>query len=129
MGKKVIEAEGAPKAIGPYSQAVRSGKWLFCSGQIPLDPESGALVEGDAARQAERVLENIRAVLKGAKADFDDVVKSSLFLVDLADFAAVNEVYMRYFTAPYPVRTTLQVAALPKGARVEIEVMVRRKKR
>lgn len=128
MKKKVIDAPGAPKAIGPYSQAVKSGKWLFCSGQIPLDPESGQMVGDDAAQQAVRVLDNIRAVLTGAKASFQDVVKTSLFLVDMGDFAAVNEVYTRYFQAPFPVRTTIQVAALPKGSRVEIEVMVRLKK-
>lgn len=128
MKKRVISAKDAPAAIGPYSQAVKSGKWLFFSGQIPLDPTSGALVEGDAAQQAERVLQNIQAVLQGAKADFDRVVKSNLYLIDMADFAAVNEVYMRYFQPPYPVRTTVQVAALPKGSRVELEVLARVKK-
>jgi 2-iminobutanoate/2-iminopropanoate deaminase len=109
--------------VGPYSQAVRAGDLLFCSGQIPLDPASGSLVAGDIRAQTERVFENIRAILDHAGLSFSQVVKCTVFLVDLADFGAMNEVYARYFAAEYPARSTIQVAALPKGARVEIEVV------
>ncbi|MBF0417714.1 MAG: hypothetical protein HQL86_05630 [Magnetococcales bacterium] len=122
-GLSQVETSGAPAAIGPYSQAVRVGEWLFVSGQIPLDPLSGVLVEGDISMQTERVLENIGAILAAAGAGFGDVVKSTLYLLDMADFVAVNGVYGRYFRAPYPARATLGVAALPKGARVEMEVI------
>ncbi|MEO5347207.1 MAG: RidA family protein [Magnetococcus sp. YQC-9] len=118
-----IESGGAPAAIGPYSQAVRAGDWLFVSGQIPLDPVSGQLVEGDVARQMVRVLENIGAILAAAGVGFGAVVKSTLYLVDMGDFTAVNEVYARFFVPPFPARATVGVAALPKGARVEMEVV------
>src|ERR1039458_5018073 len=124
MLKKIIikPAKSAP-AVGPYNHAVRLGDLLFCSGQIPLDPASGTLVAGDIKAQAERVLENIKVILEDQKLTFANVVKSTVFLTSMADFAAMNEVYARYFTADYPARSTVQVAALPKGAIVEIEVI------
>lgn len=124
MPKKLIikPARSAP-AVGPYNHAVRVGDLLFCSGQIPLDPASGALVAGDIKAQAERVLENIKAILEDQKLTFANVVKSTVFLTNMADFAGMNEVYAKYFTADFPARSTIQVAALPKGASVEIEVV------
>ena len=124
MPKKIIikPAKSAP-AVGPYNHAVRVGDLLFCSGQIPLDPASGTLVAGDIKAQAERVLENIKVILEDQKLTFTNVVKSTVFLTNMADFAGMNEVYARYFTADYPARSTVQVAALPKGATVEIEVV------
>ncbi len=120
---KPVSTTGAPRAIGPYSQGVEApaGRAVWCSGQIPLDPATGDLVAGDAAVQTERVLENLRAVLAAAGAALEDVVKVTIFLVDLGDFAKVNEVYARYFTGAPPARSTVQVAALPRGARVEID--------
>jgi 2-iminobutanoate/2-iminopropanoate deaminase len=123
MAKEIIATDKAPKAIGPYSQAVRAGGVLFCSGQIPLDPATGEMVTGDIARQAERVMENIGAVLAAAGLGFGDVVKSTIFLADLGDFAAVNEVYGRRFVGDPPARSTVEVKGLPKGAGVEIEVI------
>ena len=124
MPKKIIikPAKSAP-AVGPYNHAVRVGDLLFCSGQIPLDPASGTLVAGDIKAQAERVLENIKVMLEDQKLTFANVVKSTVFLTNMADFAGMNEVYARYFTSDYPARSTVQVAALPKGATVEIEVV------
>lgn len=124
MPKKIIikPAKSAP-AVGPYNHAVRVGDLLFCSGQIPLDPASGALVAGDIKAQAERVLENIKVILEDQKLTFANVVKSTVFLTNMTDFAGTNEVYARYFTADFPARSTIQVAALPKGASVEIEVV------
>jgi 2-iminobutanoate/2-iminopropanoate deaminase len=124
MPKKIIikPAKSAP-AVGPYNHAVRVGDLLFCSGQIPLDPASGTLVAGDIKAQAERVLENIKVILEDQKLTFASVVKSTVFLTNMADFAAMNEVYARYFTSDFPARSTVQVAALPKGAIVEIEVI------
>ncbi|MBF0340741.1 MAG: RidA family protein [Magnetococcales bacterium] len=118
-----VVTDGAPGAIGPYSQAIRAGEWLFVSGQIPLDPATGLLVEGDISRQMEQVLVNLTAILAAAGADLGQVVKSTLYLVDLNDFATVNGVYARHFQAPYPARSTVGVAALPKGARVEMDVV------
>ena len=123
MTKEIVATELAPKAIGPYSQAVSAGGFLFCSGQIPLDPATGEMVGGDIATQAERVMANIGAVLAAAGLGFGDVVKSTIFLADLADFAAVNEVYGRRFTGDPPARSTVEVKGLPKGAGVEIEVI------
>jgi 2-iminobutanoate/2-iminopropanoate deaminase len=120
--KTVVHTQTAPKAIGPYSQAVRVGEWLFLSGQIPIDPATGDLVQGDAAAQTQRVLDNIEAVLAAAAFTFEHVVKTTIFLADLGDFAKVNEVYGRRFPSEPPARSTVQVAALPRGARVEIEV-------
>ncbi len=127
MPNRIIASEAAPRAIGPYSQAVlverAGGSTLYCAGQIPLDPATGELVAGDVRAQTERVLRNVEAVLAGAGMTFAQVVKSTVFLADLADFAAMNEVYARFFTAPFPARSTVQVAALPRGARLEIEVV------
>ena len=121
--KKIISTSEAPAAIGPYSQAVRSGRFLFCSGQIPLDPNSGQIVPGDIAAQTRRVLDNIAAVLNAERLTFDNVIKTTIFLTDLADFQAVNEIYGSYFKQAPPARSTVQVSALPKGAKVEIEAI------
>jgi 2-iminobutanoate/2-iminopropanoate deaminase len=126
MERRPVHTDAAPKAIGPYSQAIRSGDLVFCSGQIPLDPATGALVTGDVRAQTERVMLNIEAVLTAADTSFARVVKTTIFLTDLADFTVVNEIYGRFFAedAP-PARSTVQVAALPRGASVEIEVIAR----
>ena len=121
--KQSISTPAAPKAIGPYSQAVRAGQLLFASGQIPTDPVTGAIVDGDVAAQTRRVFDNLGAVLKAANLSFADVVRTTVFLADMNDFATVNEVYGTYFTEPYPARATVQVARLPKDARVEIDVI------
>ncbi|HEY5991273.1 MAG TPA: RidA family protein [Candidatus Udaeobacter sp.] len=121
--KKIISTNEAPAAIGAYSQAVRSGRFVFCSGQIPLDPKSGEIVSGDIAAQTRRVLDNIAAVLRADGLTFDNVVKTTIFLTDLGDFQAVNEIYGSYFKQDPPARSTVQVSALPKGANVEIEVI------
>jgi 2-iminobutanoate/2-iminopropanoate deaminase len=116
-----VHSDHAPKAIGPYSQAVRAGQFLFLSGQTPIDPATGNLVEGDIAAQTRRVFTNLGEVLKAAGLSFAHVVKTSVFLADMNDFAAMNDVYGSYFTAPYPARTTVQAARLPKDCRVEID--------
>ena len=121
--KKIISTSEAPAAIGPYSQAVRSGRFLFCSGQIPLDPKSGQIISGDIAAQTRRVLDNIAAVLRAEGLTFDNAVKTTIFLNDLGDFQTVNEIYGSYFKQDPPARSTVQVSALPKGAKVEIEVI------
>jgi len=121
--KQAVSSAEAPKAIGPYSQAVRAGQLLFVSGQVPLDPATGQLVEGDIAAQTHRVFANLAAVLKAGGRSFADVVRTTVFLADMNDFAAVNEVYGSYFSEPYPARATVQVARLPKDARVEIDVI------
>ena len=121
--KKIVSTSEAPAAIGPYSQAVRSGRFLFCSGQIPLDPKSGRIVPGDIAAQTRRVLDNIAAVLRAEGLSFDSVVKTTIFLTDLNDFQVVNEIYGSYFKQDPPARSTVQVSALPKDANVEIEVI------
>lgn len=120
--KDSITSSGAPAAIGPYSQAVRSGAWIFLSGQIGLGRD-GKIVEGGVAAEAERALLNIRAVLEEAGLSPRDVVKTTVYLADMADFPAVNDVYARHFEAPFPARATVAVAGLPKGARVEIEAI------
>jgi 2-iminobutanoate/2-iminopropanoate deaminase len=120
---KAIATTDAPAAIGPYSQAVRLGRFVFLSGQIPLDPATGKMVAGDIAAQTDRVMKNLEAVLRAAGSTFADVVRSTIYLVDLAHFQTVNEVYGRCFTAPYPARATVQVAALPRGAAVEIDAI------
>lgn len=125
MQRTAIRTTEAPAAIGPYSQAIRSGDLLFTSGQIPLDPATGVLIDGDITAQTRRVMENLSAVLAAAGASFADVVKTTIFLVDLADFAAVNAVYGERFASAPPARSTVQVARLPKEARVEIEMIVR----
>ena len=124
MPKKIIikPAKSAP-AVGPYNHAVRLGDLLFCAGQIPIDPATGNLVTGDIKAQTQRVLENVKAILDDQKLAFANVVKSTVFLTDLANFAGMNEVYAKYFAADFPARSTIQVAALPKGASVEIEVI------
>lgn len=118
-----ISSNDAPKAIGPYSQAVRVGNLLFLSGQIPLDPHTSQLVGGDITAQTERVLKNLDAVLKAAGCTFANVAKTTIFLIDLRNFQDVNTVYAKYFTEPYPARATVQVAKLPLGAQVEIEAI------
>jgi len=123
--KEVISTPSAPAAVGPYSQAVRSGELLFLSGQIPLDPTTKMLVAGDIGIQTDRVLKNLGAVLEAAGGSFDDVVKTTIYLVDLNDFARVNEVYGSFFQNAPPARATIAVAALPLGARVEIEAIAR----
>ncbi|EPR40226.1 endoribonuclease L-PSP [Desulfovibrio sp. X2] len=123
MDKKIIATAKAPAAIGPYSQAVRTGSLVFCSGQIPLDPKTGELVPGGIAEQAEQSLTNLAAVLEAAGSSLEGVVKTTCFLADLADFAAFNTVYAKFFTADCPARSTFQVAGLPKGARVEVEAV------
>ena len=123
MNREAISSGGAPKAIGPYSQAIRAGNLLFLSGQIPLDPETGAIVEGDISAQTERVLNNISAVLTSAGASFANVVRTTVFLVDMNDFAAMNAVYATYVVDPPPARSTVQVSRLPKDVRVEIDVI------
>jgi 2-iminobutanoate/2-iminopropanoate deaminase len=121
--KQAISSADAPKAIGPYSQAVRAGQLLFVSGQVPLDPATGEIVGGDIATQTRRVFENLGAVLKAGGRSFNDVVRTTVFLADMNDFAEVNKVYGSYFSEPYPARATVQVARLPKDARVEIDVI------
>lgn len=122
--REMIQTVHAPQAIGPYSQAIRAGGFLFCSGQIPLDPATGEMVgAGDVRVQAKRVLENVKAVLEAGGASLSSVVKTTLFLKDLQDFGAVNEIYASYFPSLPPARSTFQVAALPKAALVEIEAI------
>jgi 2-iminobutanoate/2-iminopropanoate deaminase len=121
--KTVVKPAKSPAAAGPYNHGVRVGDLLFCAGQIPIDPGSGDLVAGDIQVQTERVLKNVGAILEDQGLGFASVVKSTVFMVNLADFGAMNEVYAKYFTGDYPARSTIQVAALPKGALVEIEVV------
>jgi 2-iminobutanoate/2-iminopropanoate deaminase len=125
MTRQSVSTGGAPSAIGPYSQAIRSGDMVFCSGQLGLDPATGELAEGVEA-QAERALRNLRSVLDAAGLGFDDVVKTTIFLADMKDFEVVNGVYSRFMPDPPPARSTIQVAALPKGGLVEIEAIARR---
>ena len=121
--KQAVSSQDAPRAIGPYSQAVRAGQLLFLSGQVPLDPATGQIVDGDIAAQTHRVFKNLGAVLAAGGRSFADVVRTTVFLADMNDFAAVNAVYGEYFTEPYPARATVQVARLPKDARVEIDLI------
>lgn len=121
--KNIIKPAKSAPAVGPYNHAVRIGSLLFCAGQIPIDPATGNLVAGDIKVQTTRVLENVNAILEDQKLTFTNVVKSTVFMTNLADFAGMNEVYAKYFTADFPARSTVQVAALPKGASVEIEVI------
>jgi 2-iminobutanoate/2-iminopropanoate deaminase len=121
--KKIVSTSEAPGAIGPYSQAARSGRFLFCSGQIPLDPKTGELVQGDIAAQTRRVLDNLAAILRAEGLTFDHVIKTTIFLTSLGDFQTVNEIYGSYFKEDPPARSTVQISALPKGANVEIEVI------
>jgi 2-iminobutanoate/2-iminopropanoate deaminase len=123
MKKKVIQTEKAPKAIGPYSQAIQAGNFLFLSGQIPLDPKTGEFVKGDIRRQTQQVLENIKGVLESQGLGMDSVVKVTIFLKDIGNFNEVNEVYATYFRSSPPARSTVGVAKLPKDADIEIEVI------
>jgi reactive intermediate/imine deaminase len=124
MSRLPIATEHAPAAIGPYSQAVRSGRLVFLSGQIPLDPATGQLVEGDIAAQTRRVFDNLLAVCQAAGGSLDEVMRIGIYLTDLGDFAAVNAVMADYFTAPYPARSTIEVAGLPRGARIEVDAIL-----
>ena len=119
--KQVISTEMAPGAIGPYSQAIKTGNMIFCSGQIPIDPSTGEFVSQDVSEQTEQVFKNLTAVLKAAGASLDDVVKTTVFLADMGEFAAMNDVYARHFVDNKPARATVQAAKLPRDARVEIE--------
>jgi 2-iminobutanoate/2-iminopropanoate deaminase len=123
MTRQAVSTTGAPAAIGPYSQGIVSNGLLFCSGQAALEPASGVLVEGGIEPETERVMTNLSAVLDAAGCTWDDVVKTTIFLVDMGDFARVNQIYGRFVGDPPPARSTVGVAALPKGARVEIEVV------
>lgn len=119
--KQVISTEKAPGAIGPYSQAIKTGNMIFCSGQIPIDPATGEFVSQDVTEQTEQVFKNLTAVLEAAGASLDNVVKTTVFLADMGEFAAMNDVYSRYFADNKPARATVQAARLPRDARVEIE--------
>jgi 2-iminobutanoate/2-iminopropanoate deaminase len=121
--RQAVSTPLAPKAIGPYSQAIRAGSLLFVSGQVPIDPETAHLVDGDIAVQTRRVFQNIGEILKAGGASFDQVVRTTVFLADMNDFAAMNEVYGTFFASPFPARATVQVARLPRDARIEIDVI------
>ena len=121
--KQVIHTDSAPAAIGPYSQAIQIGDLLFVSGQVPIDPSTGAMVEGDIKAQAQQSLNNLKAILNAAGTNMGAVVKTTVFLADMNDFAAMNEVYAQFFQTPYPARSAVQVARLPKDAKVEIEAI------
>lgn len=124
MARQPIHSDLAPAAIGPYSQAVRAGNTVYLSGQTPLDPSTGVLVDGDIAAQARRALDNLKAVCEAAGGSFDHVVRIGLYLTDLGNFAAVNAVMAEYFSAPYPARSTIEVSALPKGAHFEVDAVM-----
>ena len=121
--RQAVSSEAAPEAIGPYSQAIRAGSLLFVSGQIPLDPATGAMIEGDIAAQTHRVFANLRAILEAAGGSFDHVVRTTVYLADMNDFAVVNEIYGTYFSSPAPARATVQAARLPRDAQVEIDLI------
>jgi 2-iminobutanoate/2-iminopropanoate deaminase len=121
--RELVTAAGAPRAIGPYSPALKVGNLLFLSGSIPLDPVSGQLVSGGIVEQTTRVMENIKTLLEAAGASFNNVARTTVFMVDLAEFGSMNDVYSKYFTAPYPARSTVQVVKLPREVRVEIDVI------
>lgn len=123
MSKQAILSQDAPAPIGPYSQATRVGDWIFISGQIPIDPNTGELISGGVAAQTKQVLQNLQAVLTALGLNLDSVVKTTIYLTDLTMFSEMNEVYATYFRPPYPARATVQVSALPKGAQVEIEAI------
>lgn len=120
---EVVSTERGPKAIGPYSQAIKANGFVFVSGQVPFDPATSTIVEGDIARQTERVIENLKAILEAAGSALNRVVKTTVFLKDMQDFAAMNEVYARYFNSAPPARATVEVARLPRDVHVEIEVI------
>ena len=121
--REAVSSPSAPKAIGPYSQAIRAGSLLFVSGQIPIDPATGDLVQGDIAHQTHRVFANLKAILDAAGATFDHVVRTTVYLADMNDFAKVNEIYATYFSTPAPARATVQAARLPRDSRVEIDLI------
>jgi 2-iminobutanoate/2-iminopropanoate deaminase len=121
--REAIATDRAPQAIGPYSQAVRAGNQIYCSGQIPIDPTTGSIIEGDIGAQTRQVLTNLSNVLEAAGASLDDVVKTTVYLADMNDFAAMNAVYATFFSSPAPARSTMQAARLPRDARVEIDVI------
>ncbi len=121
--KVVVETSAAPKAIGPYSQAIKAGGFLFVSGQIPIDPETGSMAAVDVVAQTKRVMDNLGAILSAEGLGFKDLVKTTIFLTDLTDFTRVNDAYAEYFESDPPARSTIQVAALPKGAKIEIEAI------
>jgi len=121
--KQAVSSADAPKAIGPYSPAVRAGQLVFISGQVPIDPSSGNLIDGDIAAQTRRALDNLGALLKAAGLSYANVVRTTVFLADMNDFSAMNQAYATYFSEPYPARSTVQVSRLPKDARVEIDVI------
>ncbi|MBK7993196.1 MAG: RidA family protein [Blastocatellia bacterium] len=123
MQKEAVKTDNAPQAIGPYSQAIKLGDLVFLSGQVHLDPATGQLVEGDITNQTQRVMENLQAVLLAAGSSFEKVVKTTIYLADMDDFAKVNEVYGRYFPSPQPARSTVAVARLPRDARIEIDLI------
>ena len=123
LPREPVATDQAPQAIGPYSQAIRAGDFLYVSGQTPLDPATGVLIDGDIAAQTRRVLDSITAILAAGGSSLADVVKTSVFLQDMNDFAAMNAVYAEYFPAPHPARSTIQAARLPRDARVEIDVI------
>ena len=124
MTKEIISTKNAPQAIGPYSQAVKAGNLMFISGQIPLDPKTGDLVSQSIEDQAKQVLENVKSICEAAGCSLDDIVKISIFLTDLSNFAVVNEMMKEYFSEPYPARATVEVSGLPLGVNVEIEAIV-----
>jgi len=124
MSRQIIQTDKAPAAIGPYSQAVRAGDIVFLSGQIPLDPSTGLLVEGDISAQARRSFENLKAVCEAAGGSLGDIVRLGLYLTDLDNFAAVNAVMSEFFSAPYPARSTVEVSGLPRGARFEVDAVM-----
>jgi len=121
--RQAVATDKAPKAIGPYSQGIRAGNLLFVSGQVPIDPATGALIEGDIAAQTHRVMRNLTAILEAAGATMDDVLRCTVYLADMNDFAAMNDVYGSYFSQPAPARATIQAVRLPKDARVEIDLI------
>lgn len=125
MDRHTVHTDRAPKAIGPYSQAIRAGEMIFCSGQIPIDPSTGEIIPGDIAAQTRQVLNNLREVLKAAGAEFRHVVKTTIFLKDLNDFQTVNQVYATYFNSSFPARVTVEVSRLPKDAAVEIDAIAK----
>ena len=124
MSRQIIHTDSAPAAIGPYSQAVKTGNTVYLSGQIPLDPATGTLIDGDIAAQTRRVFDNLRAVCEAAGGSLAGLVRIGIYLTDLGDFATVNEVMKDYFGAPYPARSTIQVSALPRGANVEVDAIL-----
>jgi 2-iminobutanoate/2-iminopropanoate deaminase len=124
--KDQISTPAAPSAIGPYSQAIADGEWVFCSGQIGIDSASGRLVEGGIEHETRRVMENLREVLGAADLGFEDIVKTTIYVVDLGEFDIINRIYGEHLNSPYPARATVQVAALPRGARIEIDAIARK---